>query len=383
MRVIGEFFCTLYVFIVAQSLNDVDSLNGLKFKQLLWHAREGARSVSLHHPNGPAAVSPLWIITSWKDDALASAASFPPRKTVSKITPKTKAEKSSKGKPSSSLFRGSVFALLRLSPPEGSVDYNTKELETCITSHGGQLLSSELVEALRADKASKDNQLRNCYVVCWGGYTPVHMMVHPLLSRIEKEKLCNVVPVTPIWLYSCSVDRKLIKPMGHPLLFQPQTWSIHRLPELKKRKSEEDSMKISVTGFVGSERTGIIQALRVLGVHYTENLRNTNTHLICKESKGPKYEKATKWGLHVVSIEWMYHIMEYGYGGKDGGDSDGGCEERFSFLLAAEDACREKSQELMANESAPILNQTGSNGGVTLNAEFESQRSQDKVATEK
>lgn len=329
-------------------------------------------------------VSPFWVVSSWKDKTLAAAASFPPRKTIMKEASKKKAKPSKGKRPPSSLFRGSVFALLRLSPPAGAVDFDTKELETCIMSHGGQMLSSELLEALRADKASKDSQLRNCYVVCWGGYTPVHMMVHPILSRIEKEKLCVVVPVTPVWLYSCSADRKFMKQSKHSLLFQPQSWSIHQLPESKRVK--EDGIKVSVTGFVGSERTGIIQALCVIGAHYTENLRNTNTHLICKESKGPKYEKAVKWGLHVVSVQWLYHIMEHGYAGKDGKSGEG-CEKRFSLVpdtTSPSDAqsSREKSQETMTGKAAPILSKASSEGGLSLHHEFESQWSQEVLETQ-
>jgi len=239
------------------------------------------------------------------------------------------------------------------------------------------MLSSELLEALRADKASKDVQLRTCHVVCWGGYTPVHMMVHPLLSRIEKEKLCIVVPVTPVWLYSCSADRKLVRPNKHPALFEPQSWSMHQLPDSKRGK--QDGIKVCVTGFVGSQRTGIIQALRVISAHYTENLRSTDTHLICKESKGPKYDKAVKWGLHVVSAEWLYHIMEHGYGGKDG-DGATGCEDRFSLVpekTNPNSVSREKSRESAEDEAVPKLSQAGSDGGLSLHDEFESQWTQD------
>ena len=341
--------------------------------------RDDARTISLHHPNGPLVVSPFWILSSWKENNLAPAASFPPRKTVAKKEVSKKVAKAYNGKrlQPSTLFRGSVFALLRLSPPSDAVDFDTKELESFITSHGGQMLSSELLEALRADKGSKDSPIRNCYVVCWGGYTPAHMMVHPLLSRIEKEKLCVVMPVTPIWIYSCRDDGKLVRSSKHPILFQPQSWPIRQLPVSKKSKSKEGSIKVSVSGFVGSERCGIIQALRVLGAEYTENLRSTNTHLICKESKGAKYEKAAKWGLHVVSVEWLYHTMEHGYGGKEG-DGNAGCEERFSLVpdtTINAQSSPEKTRESMEEEAAPRLSQSSEEGAASLHDDFESQSS--------
>lgn len=266
---------------------------------------------------------------------------------------------------------------MRSSPPEGSVEFDVKELESNITSQGGQLLTTEMLEALRADKASQDSQLRNCYVVSWGGFTPAHMMVHPLLSRVEKEKLCVVIPVTPVWLYSCSADRKLTKPSKYPLLFEPQPCSIRRLPESKRGK--QGGIKVSVSGFVGSERSGVANALRVIGATVTDNLVNTNTHLVCKRSEGAKYEKALKWGLNVVSVDWLYHVMEHGYDGKDGDGSNKGCEEKFSLVptdnatLDSEANNRKQANEDTDDDTATKLSQTNSEGSLSLLGDVDEQ----------
>jgi hypothetical protein len=148
--------------------------------------------------------------------------------------------------------------------------------------------------------------------------------------------------------------------------------------------SKSGGIKVSVTGFVGSERTGIIHVLRVLGALYTENMRSSNTHLICKETKGPKYDKAVKWGLHVVSVNWLYHIMEYGLGGKDG-DNETGCEDRFSLAFPPDGRAKHrKSRELISKEATSKMSQTsaGSDGAVSLHGEFESQFSQEVLGTE-
>ena len=41
-------------------------------------------------------------------------------------------------------------------------------------------------------------------------------------------------------------------------------------------------------------------------------------------SAGIKLEKARQWGIHIVSVGWLHHVIQYGYGGKEG--AKGGCE---------------------------------------------------------
>jgi hypothetical protein len=45
-----------------------------------------------------------------------------------------------------------------------------------------------------------------------------------------------------------------------------------------------------------------------------------------------------EWGLHIVSVEWLYYILQYGYNRKD--SSKDGCEDQ--FLLDSTDAGIEK-----------------------------------------
>ena len=68
----------------------------------------------------------------------------------------------------------------------------------------------------------------------------------------------------------------------------------------------------------------------MIGAGYTDHLSRKNTHLICKNVGGQKYTKAVEWGMHVVSVEWLYHIVRYGY--KEG------LENRFSFTSSSADA---------------------------------------------
>lgn len=79
--------------------------------------------------------------------------------------------------------------------------------------------------------------------------------------------------------------------------------------------------------------------LREIGAEYTDNLSRKNTHLICKEARGAKYVKALEWGLHAVSVEWLYHVMRYGY--------REGSEDEFSLVVAAKKKKKDPTVKMM------------------------------------
>lgn len=219
----------------------------------------------------------------------------------------------------SSVFRGDLFCTIRLIASEGAVDFGTEDVKRQITQHGGKLLSTKLVEALRGDRQAGLKKKRTCYVVFWGGYSTTHITIHPLLSQlIKNDGLCEVVPVTPIWIMCAVSEKALPNPKRRPLLFQPQVWPFRKLPS---------ELKVAVTGFVKTERAGIIHLLRATGVRFTEDMAMTNTHLICKDRRGQKFDKAREWGLHVVSLHWLYHVVQHGY--------KKGCEGRFCMRQMA------------------------------------------------
>lgn len=225
-----------------------------------------------------------------------------------------------------SLFRGSLFCLVRLAPPQGAVDFDASRLTQDIVSNGGQMVSQKVVDALRIDQRQASAAAkRTCFVVFWGGYTKTHISIHALLSQVSKDDLCTLVPVSVIWLKAAIADGKLPSRSKQPLLFQPQPWPLRQLNQVGK------TMKLSVTGFVHSERTAVIQLIRAVGASYTENMKPSNSHLICRQAQGPKYEKAIEWNLYIVSIEWLYHVVRYGYGGEKGTEKTG-CEHEFSLV---------------------------------------------------
>ena len=262
---------------------------------------------------------------------------------------------------SRNIFRGCMFALMRIAPPSYAVDYDTKTLEQSIKRHGGQMVSLKLLDALRIDVArSSKNASRStnkaagvtssqrqdqsgnappkktCYVVCWGQIiTQTHLALNPIISQLQRHKLCNVVLVTPIWLQTSIDVQKQIPPHRFPILYTPQSWLIHRYnsrddghddsnligkklntnandansmkqkrldkeydeyatkmmnSESEKSKpktvanAQEEDLCISVTGFSNSERVAIRKLLSTMGVKYDGDMGTKCTHLICKEA---------------------------------------------------------------------------------------------------
>jgi len=287
---------------------------------------------------GSLFASPRWVVESWKAAELQPADEYRPLKPSKVVANKAEKDPASKTARTraSSVFRGCLFSLVRLSPPAGAADFDAAQLTTEIVSNGGQMLSAKVVEALRSDQRRTDASRRTCYIVFWGGFTKTHISIHMLLSQLQKEDLCNVVPVSVVWLKTAVADGKLPPSVGHkPLLFEPQPWPLRLLSK---------GLKLAVTGFVRSERTAIIQLIRAVGASYTENMKPTNSHLICREPKGRKYDKAIEWKLHVVSIDWLYHVVRYGYGGEKGTEKTG-CESVFSVIQSDPEKLTEQEDD--------------------------------------
>ncbi|KAK1748774.1 BRCT domain-containing protein [Skeletonema marinoi] len=269
----------------------------------------------------------------------------------------------------STIFQGDIFVVIRPqqlpSSLSASLEYTQDEMESKITNAGGLILSKRILEAMKKDVVRKqqehaiqqrrrknndnndiattDNsdEKRRYYVVSSGGHSNSHhSKYHPLLGDLSKilqqssqlgtagsTDLSSIIePVSPIWVTSCIQEGYVYNPIQYPKLFQPQTYHLRLFPK-------DTKFLVSVTGFVDASRYGIIWMLRSLGAEYTDSLKAKNTHLICCRTVndennnrnvvggGPKYNKAKEWGLHVVTVDWLYHCMRYGY--------EEGCEEQF------------------------------------------------------
>ena len=270
-----------------------------------------------------------------------------PRRESVKVKRETDAasRRGSKGRPtqapasvrpggSGDLFRGDVFAVVRLSSLEdGTYNFDRSEMETTITRHGGLLLDASLLRAVERDgrrrlkdPASSDGQRRRRYFVVATREFRVDMATsasHPLLSSLSK--LVEVETVSPVWVRACTEENQPFDPADCPGLFRPPRWPVRLLPADTSDRSKR--LVVSVTGFVDSTRWAVKHALLLVGAEFTDTLTRRNTHLVAKEdavtggegSRSQKVVKADEWGIKIVGVEWLHRVMRHG---RDGADDD-------------------------------------------------------------
>jgi NAD-dependent DNA ligase len=111
-------------------------------------------------------------------------------------------------------------------------------------------------------------------------------------------------------------------------------------PDGQQQQQKQRKLDVSLTGFQGTEKAAIIHLIGSMGGMYHDHMSHTNTHLVCKETAtGLKLQKAIEWKLHIVSVQWLYRILQYGYNGITSNDDDiedldpmKGCEGKFSLV---------------------------------------------------
>ena len=273
------------------------------------------------HPRGPMAVTADWVLCSLHNQSI-KAPPFPPMPTkiiiqpVQDQTKQTAEVTTKKVAQHSNLFRGDIFVIVRPKPPKGTVSFEKSDMKSLIIANGGLLLTKPLFEAIKIDlKSARNNISRTYYVLSSGGYYGDHTKLDPLLADLSKSGI-KFVAVSPVWMKACTNDQIKYNPIEYPNLFQPQPYPLRLLPPNK--------FLISLTGFIDASRYGIIAMLREIGAEYTDNLKSKNTHLICKEASGKKFEKACEWGLYVVSLDWLFYVVRNGYRKN--------CENEFSLV---------------------------------------------------
>lgn len=62
-----------------------------------------------------------------------------------------------------------------------------------------------------------------------------------------------------------------------------------------------------MTQYSERERVLLYNLCHILGAKYQEKKMNKKaTHLLCKVGDGDKYEFAFKWGVEIVTAEWLF-----------------------------------------------------------------------------
>jgi hypothetical protein len=269
-------------------------------------------------------------VSSQKKRSRQLISQFPPLRPAPK--PKltgTKRKQPPKGT-TSTLFKGYYFHFTKTQSSSNFVSFNSNNFQTSVVSHAGQILTNETLNQLGTDGESSEG-IRLCFVVRGHGLLmqETDLVSDVLLDKISKKSNMRMKEVSPLWIQTCIQSRMVVKADSYPMLFQPQAFPLHKLP---LTLNEGKKLQISVTGFVGLERIGLKHLITCIGGLYTEKMSIQNTPLLWKEAKGPKFSKAPEWKLHVITVEWLYHIIRHGYDGESA-KSLSGCEEKFHLSL--------------------------------------------------
>eukprot|EP00903_Cladosiphon_okamuranus_P022785 g20977.t1 len=140
---------------------------------------------------------------------------------------------------------------------------------------------------------------------------------------LEAESRAEVVSL--LWVEACHRGGELRRPGSCEKVFRPQPWPIRAFSEGRSSAaavggrgeggcSRRRFPAIAVTGFVGAERSGWEMLIERMGAELCKSLKKrVTTHLVCKEAKGDKYERALQWGVRVVTADWLVRCAEHGY----------------------------------------------------------------------
>ncbi|GKY98617.1 hypothetical protein MPSEU_000818400 [Mayamaea pseudoterrestris] len=286
-----------------------------------WMARSGANSKQDIFLN---VVSADWVVDSWAASHLLDGNEYPPRyqsiidSGIHSLDGEDLGQQSLlPNSTTSHVFKGCVFCIIRTSGAYSSdtVNFDAAALEQTVHSHGGRLLSQQLLEAIKTD-AYRDTlhdehqRQRKLYIVIWGAYTSDCIALDPLLSQAMG--VCQHFLVTPFWLQLCVAESKLVSPrrldpkISEAIISPSNCYPWHKLGDVH----------ISISGFSGLDRTTLMHFIQAVAAYDDAMVRHCTTHLIVKQATGDKYDKAVEWGLHVVSLEWLWHVTKFGLSGE-------------------------------------------------------------------
>jgi hypothetical protein len=326
--------------------------------------RTAISTYCMYNPNSPVAVTPNWIVSCVEQKCLLNTQLFSMEKALSKKkTPSPKKKNMAnpkKVKTSSNIFSGDAFHIVCLASHPDNVQFDSVQVQEMILSHGGCLLSTDLINLRRKEiKGLKNPETRHriCYIVIVsGGFQYDHLMkCNSLLSQIKTQSLFRIIPVTPIWIQACISEKCLVNTEVFPILFQPQAWAVRVIPTSIQVKKSKDGKRVgvsvSVSGFLNHERSGIQHILLSIGAKYTESLPVHSTHLICHPNayNGAKAVRAIEWGIHVVTVDWLFHIMQFGFHGEN--NEEDGCEHRFRLKNPTKALETDVDRNLVASKS--------------------------------
>lgn len=185
------------------------------------------------------------------------------------------------------IFHGDIFAL-----DSSIVSVDPAIMKDIILNNGGIIFDG---------KACINPNAKRCYIITDDVLGCANR--NPQFEKYSRVLGVDTVPVTPTWATICDKADVKCDPKEYPILYQPCP-PMHPL---------DSRFIISVTGFTGPIRQAIISLLEAMRATHTAGLTPDNTHLICMSCGSAKYEKAIEWGVHRVTLDWLFHVRRRGY----------------------------------------------------------------------
>ncbi|KAG4093850.1 BRCT domain-containing protein [Neocallimastix lanati (nom. inval.)] len=115
------------------------------------------------------------------------------------------------------------------------------------------------------------------------------------IYNIKQTQISNIPIVTEFWLYDVLRKKRIIRP------YSKLCYSFLEYLDLPKMENNI----ITITNYHGQARKYIIQLIYALGAKFTSNMTTENTHIICGECCGKKYEKAIEWNIEIINHIWL------------------------------------------------------------------------------
>lgn len=139
-------------------------------------------------------------------------------------------------------------------------------------------------------------------------YTDVDFTLFPITIPDSLPASAEYTPVTIYWMRKCMEKNILFSDrddLEDDLYFQP-------IPRRNSAAKPLSNCVITISGFNQMEKDTFSTLAKILGAHVqqqlslqqTETIR-VNTHLISKQSNGPKYQAAKNWRMPVVNADWL------------------------------------------------------------------------------
>lgn len=139
---------------------------------------------------------------------------------------------------------------------------------------------------------------------------------YPQIFVLKKEFLLDCLATGKFPLGAHYAWRPNIKRSGSVLSTSSGHESLGKLPTPPPLLSMAINLKgklLCVSHYMGKERDGVKDLCAKLGAKCVDTLSRRNPAvdvLVCKDKRGEKYDAAIKWGIPIVTMEWLIEYSE-------------------------------------------------------------------------